>query len=295
MKPAAFRYLKPETLQDALQQLQNEPDTKILAGGQSLIPLMNMRLARPSVVMDIRGLKELWGITFSAKEAVVGAIVRHDELERHPQLAEMAPVIQEAERFIGHPAIRSQGTIGGSLSHADPAAELPVLALVDDWQVEVASPSGTRIIDAQDFFLSYLVTALEPTDIVARIHIPRHQSFSHLREFSPRWGDFAFVAAAAATYIDPEGRLLSCRMALGGVGDTPWRDVHLESQFCGEMASDALWQEMAQVVSGAIDPPDDLHASAPYRRHLAKKLLRQVLHQSQGGTFGHGNHPTSRE
>ncbi len=277
MKPPAFAYYRPETVQEALQLLQKVNDAKILAGGQSLIPMLNMRLARPAAVIDINRLRELTEIQEYPDHLLVGALVRHYQLMESPLVRRFAPVVAEAERHIGHAAIRTRGTIGGSLSHADPAAELPLLATLGDWELDVASATGARVVPAREFFLGYLMTALGADELVTHIRIPKATGVSRFSEFSLRAGDFALVSAAVSLNLDAHQKIDHLRLALGGVGETPWREPAIEAHYRGSEASPNLWTVIATEVADLIDPPEDLHASAAYRRQLARALLEKTL------------------
>ncbi len=278
MKPPAFQYYQPHTLDEALQLLSEHGDAKILAGGQSLIPMMNMRLAHPDVLIDINGLTELTHIKETDQGLAIGALVRHYQLEQHPLIQRKVPLVAEAEHLIGHPAIRSRGTIGGSLSHADPAAELPVLATLFDWELVVSSAAAERTIPAREFFLSYFITALAPDEMVTGVRTPSHaHAGAHITEYAVRAGDFALAIAAASIVLNASDTIQSARIALGGVADIPWRDPDFEASLQGQSPSPSLWREVGQHIKEAIDPTDDLHASADYRRQLAQTLVEKAL------------------
>lgn len=280
MKPPAFHYVRPQSVAEALSVLATESDAKILAGGQSLIPMMNMRLARPGTLVDINGLKELSRIEMAPDGLTVGALVRHYQLEASSLIRDYNPIVSQAETLIGHEAIRSRGTIGGSLSHADPAAELPVVATLLDWDLVVQSASATRIIPAREFFLSYFITALAPDEIVTAVRMSKGPAAGYITEYAIRAGDFALAIAAASVDLDSSGKIAHLRLALGGVGDVPWRDETFEQAWVGKVAGAALWQEIGQTASQAIEPSDDLHATADYRRGLALNLAVEALAQA---------------
>ncbi len=279
MKPPAFEYVCPASIAEALEALAARDDAKVLAGGQSLIPMMNMRLARPGLLVDINRVPELAAIQDEGDTLQIGALVRHYQLETDARIKEAFPLIPAAERLIGHPAIRSRGTIGGSLSHADPAAELPVLAMLGDWEMTVASrDGGVRRIPAAEFFMSYLMTTLGPDELLTHVTVPKQRTGgSHIAEFAVRSGDFALAIAAAMVELADDGSVRSVRFALGGVSDVPWRDLDLESSLVGAMSSDALWREAGRQAAEAIDPADDIHASSSHRRQLAETLLTESL------------------
>lgn len=282
MKPPVFEYVRPATLLEALDALASSEDAKVLAGGQSLIPMMNMRLARPSLLVDINHIPELAEIHDSGDRLNIGALVRHYQLETDARIEAAFPLIPAAERLIGHPAIRTRGTIGGSLSHADPAAELPVLAVLGDWHMTVQSrDGGPRTIPAEEFFMSYLMTTMGPDELLTHIAVPKQWTGgSHIAEFAVRSGDFALAIAAAMVNVHEDGSIETIRLALGGVGDIPWRDRALESSFVGSPSSDALWHDIGRQAALAIDPVDDMHASAAHRRQLAETLLTESLRRA---------------
>lgn len=281
MKPPAFQYFRPGNVTEALQLLREIPGAKLLAGGQSLIPMMNMRLARPETLIDINQLDELTRIEETDQDLVIGALVRHHQLESDSAVRAYAPLIAEAERLIGHAAIRTRGTIGGSLSHADPAAELPVLAVLDDWEMAVRSADYTRVIPASEFFFSYLITALNPDEMLTSIRMPKNPpGGSHIAEYTIRSGDFALAIAAATMGLREDGTIQHLRMALGGVADIPWRNVDLERGFLGRTPGDELFKEISDAVAAELEPADDLHASADYRRQLAGNLLFDSLQRA---------------
>lgn len=278
MKPAPFSYYRPATVDEALHQLNQYPNAKILAGGQSLIPMMNMRLAHPDVLIDINQIPALGQIHDDPSHLVVGALTRHWELEESPLIEAHCPVIVEAERLIAHAAIRTRGTIGGSLAHADPAAELPVLARLLDFEFIVESVDGIRAIPAEAFFLSYFITGLMPNELLTAIRIPKNPSASaHIKEYAIRHGDFALVIAALSISLDQEQHLSHLSIAIGGVADIPWRNRELEQTFLGEVYSDEIARRIAQKVAQELNPVDDLHASAEYRRSLADHLLNDLF------------------
>ncbi len=277
MKPPAFQYFRPKTIAESLTLLNTVPDAKILAGGQSLVPLMNMRLARPQALIDINGVEELRDIREEGTYIKAGALVRHYQLEQSSIIREGAPLVSQAEKYIGHEAIRSRGTIGGSLCHADPAAELPLLAVLQDWEMIAQSSQGTRIIPARDFFLTYFLTALAPDELLTAIRIPRQREDGSIAEYSIRHGDFALASAAVLVNTALNGELNSIAVSVGGVSEVPWRDVSMEQQWIGQPAAKALWRDIAHQVAFALDPPEDVHASGEQRRHLAETLIVEAL------------------
>ncbi|HET6965199.1 MAG TPA: xanthine dehydrogenase family protein subunit M [Acidimicrobiales bacterium] len=282
MKPPPFDYSCPDTLEEALAILAEVGDeARPLAGGQSLIPLLSLRLARPSHLVDLAGIADLKAIDGSGEELVVGAMVRERKAEADDDVRRVAPLLAGALPFIGHPAIRSRGTIGGSLSHADPAAELPAVALVLEAQLVAESRDrGRRTIPAADFFTGFFTTALEPDEILTgvRIQAPAPGTGWAIDEVARRHGDFAMVGAAAVVRIDKDsGRIADARVALTGVSDTPVRAREAEQMLVGADPTAETWSEAAQKASTALSPPSDVHGSSAYRRHIAGVLIGRTL------------------
>ncbi|WP_108661277.1 FAD binding domain-containing protein [Acuticoccus kandeliae] len=278
MKPAAFEYCRPATLSDALAALDHE-DAKILAGGQSLVPMMNFRLVQPARLVDINGLVELTGIAEEGGTIRIGALTRHAEAARDATLRRCLPVVGEAMAEVAHVAIRNRGTIGGSLCHADPSAEWPLLAMLLDAAIELAGPDGARTVPAGDFLLAPLVTTIEEGEIVVAVRIPTPAPGTGMAfvEIAQRAGDFAVAAAGATVRLDGE-RIAEVRLALGGVSDAPVRLHAIEAALAG-----AHPREIEAAVSDAADglePNDDMHASADYRRRLAPVLARRALERA---------------
>jgi aerobic carbon-monoxide dehydrogenase medium subunit len=274
----AFEYAAPATLEEALGLLREHgDDAKILAGGQSLIPILQYRLARPRIVVDINGLP-LADIARDNGRLRLGALVRHHELEESDVIAQRCPVLAEAARLIGNVRVRALGTVGGSLAHADPAAELAVVTTALDAQLVIASSSGRRTIGARDFFTGPLTTVLATDEIVTEIDVPATPDYGWaVEEISRRAGDFAIVAAVALVRLDRAGRIDDARVAFGGVGDRPVPARAAQDALRGrEPTADALAQA-AQQARESLDPPSDAFVSAAYRRHLAGVLCRRAL------------------
>ena len=252
----------------------------MLAGGQSLVPLMNLRLARPAVLVDINRISELEGVSGSdGRSVTIGALTRQRDALRHPLVRQRLPLLADAIAYIGHPAIQNRGTVGGSLAHADPAAELPVVALALNAQLHVASARRKRTIAAADFTLGYLTTALAPDELLTSVSftVPPVDSGWSFLEVARRHGDFALVAVAAVLGLSGSGRLTWARVALGGVGPVPLRATAAEDLLVGNPVSDRLFEVAADAARQAVEPEDDIHASADYRRHLAGVLVRRAL------------------
>jgi carbon-monoxide dehydrogenase medium subunit len=284
LKPAPFRYARPETLAEAVGLLAgNDHDVKILAGGQSLVPMLNLRLVRPSVLIDLNGVAGLDRIVPGpAGGLTIGALVRHAALADSALVKEQAPLLAEAARHVGHPAIRHRGTLGGSLAHADPAAELPAALASLDAHIVLQGLGGERTVPASEFFLGLLTTALAADEIVTEIQIPPHGPGWGFAEVVRRAGDFA-LAGVMAIVARPglSGRLESVRLVGFGVGDRPVRFVEAE-RIITNPAFDARADvaRVAAAAADACDPPDDVHASADYRRHLAAVLAGEVVGQA---------------
>lgn len=279
MKPAPFDYFAPATVEEALALLrEHAPEGKLLAGGQSLVPLLNLRLAKPRLLIDLNGLAELGDIAATAQTLVIGATVRQSALEHSGLAREKCPLLCEAVRHIGHVAIRHRGTIGGSLMHADPAAELPAVALALDAKFRVARQGRNREIPAADFFLDYLTTAVEPDEMLREIAFPflGPASGFALEEITRRHGDFAVAGAVAIVELDA-GRIAEARIALFGVGATPLRAVAVEQALIGRSPESGTLRAAAALLPDQLDPPDDVRASSAYRSHAAAIVTERAL------------------
>jgi carbon-monoxide dehydrogenase medium subunit len=290
MKPAPFRYARPSSLAEATALLAAAPgDTKLLAGGQSLVPMLNMRLVRPAVLVDVNGLRELTGITpLPGGGLRLGALTRHAELAASPLVRERAPLLAEAARHVGHAAIRNQGTLGGSVAHADPAAELPAALVALDARVQVTGPRGAREVAADAFYRGLLATTLEPDEILTALEVPARPAGWGFVEIARRPGDFA-LAGVAVTLPSPslggEGTE-GVRLVGFGVGDRPIRLGGAERVLAGGRL-DAEAAARAGAAAGAdCDPPSDVHGSAEYRRHLATVLVERALLQAAARLAG---------
>jgi CO/xanthine dehydrogenase FAD-binding subunit len=279
MKPPAFDYVLAENLDMAAAALAAAGDeAKIIAGGQSLVPMLNFRLLRPSVLIDINRIAGLAFIKEAGEAIRIGALTRHFQLETSPLIARHLPVLSCAMTHVAHLAIRNRGTVGGSLSHADPAAELPMLALLLDAELSVASASGSRIVAARDFFLGAMTVALTSDEIVTEIRLPKlpQQTGWGFEEVARRHGDFA-LAAAAATVTVSDGKITQARIALTGVGPTALRASAAEALLLGEVLGTSLTSRVIDAVRSSVEPETDLHASSDYRRHLAGVLAGRAV------------------
>ncbi len=291
MKAPAFDYEAPATLEEALGLLQaRADDAKVLAGGQSLMPMLNMRLARPALIVDINRLPGLDYIRIAGGQLQVGALARHTAVASHPEVKKGWPVLAEAAAQIGHDAIRNRGTLAGSLAHSDPTAEHPAVLAALDGEVVVRSAKGERTLKADDFFLGYLTTALQPDELLTEVRFPAlaPRTGSTFVEFAPRVGDFAVVGVAAAVTLGGDGSWQDVRLALTGVGGTPFRARQAESALKGKKPTAADIQAAAAQVAEAIEPDSDIKASARYRRHLARTLSERALTTAAERAAGQG-------
>lgn len=278
MKPARFEYVLPSTVDAAVEALvASNGEGKVLAGGQSLLPLLNFRMARPAVLVDINGIKGLSYIEERGDCIAIGALTRHRELEQSPLIATKLPVMAAAMRHVAHLAIRNRGTIGGSLSHADPAAELPMLSTFYDARISVQGPAGRRTIAAEAFFVDALTNCLEPEEIVVEIQFPvlQHDGWA-FEEVARRFGDFALASIAISVRRGPAG-LKDARIAVMGVADTPLRLREAEQELVAMELDERTPDRFSEIVVAKVSPSDDLHASAEYRKHLLTQLSRRAL------------------
>lgn len=284
MKPPPFRYVRATSLTQALSTLSENPgEAKVLAGGQSLMPLLNFRLLEPQVVLDINGLEELKGIVERPRHLRIGGLTRHHEIEVCPLVARHFPVMAAAVRHVAHLTIRNRGTLAGSIVHADPAAEMPLISVLLDARIEIAGPAGIRVVPACDFFVSALSTILRDDEIVTAIELPLLPQATAwaFEEVSRRKGDFA-LAAVGVTFAGNVGCLEDVRIALAGVAQAPFRATAAEASLAGQPLNDAAIAEAATLAAESCDPPGDLHASADFRRHLAAVLVRRCLTAAAG-------------
>ena len=279
MKLPPFEYEAPTTIADAIDVLAEQLDeASVLAGGQSLIPLLALRLARPAVVIDINGLDELSGVSATDGGVAIGAMTREYMAEESTLVADAVPLLAAALPFIGHEAIRSRGTIGGSLAHADPAAELPAVARALDAEFVVRGPAGERVIPAAQWFEGYLTTARRPDELLVEIRFPaaRQGTGVSFTEVARRHGDFAIVGLAVSLVVSG-GVISEARLAFAGVSDVPLRAGAAEDLLTGERPSTELFDEAARRATGDIDPPADLHGSSDYRKSVAAAIVRRGL------------------
>lgn len=280
MKPFSFEYFKPNNIDEAISLLNGYgEDAVILAGGQSLIPLMNLRLARPKYIIDINKIAELSYIKDTNGGLSIGALTRHREIEKSDIIKSKYPILSKTVSLIGNPQIRNWGTIGGSISHADPAGELPTLLLALNGKVKVVGNQGEREIDGDDLFLGYLTTSMEKTEILREVYIP---------EISPKMGwefveltkrshDFAIVSVAVLMSIDKAGKCNDVRISLGGVGSMPARAKGAEEFLMDKAINDDSIKKAANIASEEAEPESDIHASAKYRKEMVKVFVNRGL------------------
>lgn len=282
MKPAPFDYRCADSVQEALEWLATYADeAKVMAGGQSLLPMLNFRVVRPAWVIDISRLVELDFVRERDDGGLtIGAMVKHRAVEASPVVASRFPIIPEAMRHVAHLAIRNRGTMGGSLSHADPAAEWPMLALLLDADIVIQSVRGERTVPASRFFTGPLSTALADDELLVRVEFPGLAAHgSAFEEFSRRAGDFALAAVGVILEVSA-GRIARARVAMMGVAETPVRRTAAEGVLMGQVLSDELVSRAVSAACDSLQPQQDLQASSDYRRHLAGVMLARAIRRA---------------
>jgi aerobic carbon-monoxide dehydrogenase medium subunit len=280
MKPAAFDYHAPSTVDEAVGLLHDHADeSKPLAGGQSLVPMLAMRLTRFEHLVDLNQVGELAGIERVDGAVRIGAMTRQRAAERDALVADAVPLLARAVPFIGHSQIRNRGTIGGSLAHADPASELPAVALALDAQLELASASARRAVGADEFFVGTWTTCLADDELLVGVRFPVWEGRCGFafEEVARRSGDFALAGVAAGVMVGPDGTVQRCGLGLLGVGSTAVRARPAEDAVIGRAPTGADLDEIAQLAAGDLEPPDDVHATATYRRRVTVHLVRRAL------------------
>ena len=279
MKPAPFRYVRASRLDDALAELARYgDDAKVLAGGQSLIAQMNLRLIRPAVLVDINRLADIAYIRQDNGGVAIGALTRQSAVESSEVIARRCPLMAEAIRYVAHRPIRNRGTVGGNLAHADPTSELPAVAVALAATFFARTQKDQRTIPAADFFVSPLTTALAPNELLTELRVaawPARQGWSFM-EVSPRAGDYALVGVAATLRAE-DGVCQAARLVYSGVGSRPIRAEAAEQGLVGRPSREATFREAAEIAAEHVDPPSDFHASAEYRRDLVRALTRRAL------------------
>jgi aerobic carbon-monoxide dehydrogenase medium subunit len=284
VKPAPFAYHEPKTLAEALDLLTQFGDgAKPLAGGQSLVPMMNFRLARPAHLVDLNGLAELSYIQVKDHELRIGAMTRQRTIERSPIVAEGWPLLQEATRHIGHVQIRNRGTVGGSLAHAYPFAELPVVMMGLEASFILRSATEERTVPAQEFFVDFMTTVLRPGELLVEIRVPQAAPLtgSAFEEISRRHGDFALAAVAAVVSLRPDGTIDKASLVFAGAKPTAWTGV---APLIGQRPN--TFQAASHAAAGALDYDSDMHASAEYRRQASQALARRALEKAAARAAG---------
>jgi carbon-monoxide dehydrogenase medium subunit len=280
MKPAPFNLLRTRSVDEALGLLQaHGDDAKVLAGGQSLVPLMNFRLAQPRNLIDLNGIRGLDQIRFHEQTLSLGAMLRQRDVERSAAVAERLPILREAIEQVAHPAIRNRGTVGGSLVHADPSAELPLLAIALDATFHLRSARASRSVAAKDFYQGYLVTDIAADELLVEIDfsLPPPNCGWCCTEIARRHGDFAIVAVAVLLDCAKDQSINFVRVAIGGVGPAPLRVAESEEMLSGKRPEAEVFRRAGNAAAQAVEPPADIHASSGYRRQLTGVLVRRAL------------------
>jgi CO/xanthine dehydrogenase FAD-binding subunit len=281
LKSAPFEYVRASSVEEACALLAQHADgAKLIAGGQSLVPMMAFRLVRPGWLVDFNEIRALKVVGIENNAARMGACVRQCVMERDDTLAASVPLLRQALAWVGHAQTRNRGTVGGSLAHADPAAELPLVAQILEASIIVRSQAGTRVVPASSFFAGPMTTSLRPDECLEDIHWPiwpEKKTGSAFMEVSRRRGDFAMVAAAAQIAVDDEGCCTRVAFGVAGASPVPIAFPGLAQPLRGSRADDAMLRDVAQSAAAALDPESDIHASAAYRRHLAGVLAMRAL------------------
>jgi len=280
LKPPPFEYKDPRSLDETLAVLaENGEDGKVLAGGQSLVPLLNFRLAQPSVIIDVNRVEELSYLRRGDGKLRIGALCRQARLEQSPVAREGWGLLGDALKLVAHPQIRNRGTVGGSAAHADPAAELPVALACLDARFKARSSRGDRVLEARDFFVTHLTTALEPDELLVEVEVPPlPEGTGHaFEEYSRRHGDFALGGAAVLYTTNGDGSCTDARIALLGAADTPLRATEAEAELKGKQLTEDLAADAARIATRDIEPTGDIHGSGSYRKRLIEAMVRRAL------------------
>lgn len=284
MKAAEFEYSAPTSLEGALELLAADEDAKVLAGGQSLVALLNLRLTYPSRLVDLRLVPELEGVAVDGDAVRIGAMTRQRAAERDPQLAARCPLLVDALAHVAHPQIRNRGTVGGSIAHADPAAELPAVALALDATMRLAGPDGEREVAAADFFAGFLMTAIDPDEVLVEVAFPAivARTGTACVEVSRRPGDFAICGAVSQVTLGGDGKVAEARLAFFGVDDRALRPAGVEAALAGSDGGEAALAAAAEHALDGWEPMDDPQMSAEYRAQLARVVARRALGEAVG-------------
>jgi aerobic carbon-monoxide dehydrogenase medium subunit len=282
MKFPSFAYVRPASVEDAIRHLaEGDGEARVIAGGQSLLPMMAFRLVRPTVLVDIGGIEALKAIVVEGDVISVGALVRWCDIERSPPLSQFLPILPAAMAHVAHYQIRNRGTIGGSLAHCDPAAEMPALAIVCDAEIVIAGPSGERVVPASEVLCEPLAAAIEPDEMIVAVRFPRWSRPRRwgLSEISRRKGDFA-MAGIALHYDAVDAHVCDVHVAVFGAAEIQQRLPRVEGVLEGQVVDAGLIARASDALAESIEPPEDIHATAGYRRALAKVMFERALHQS---------------
>jgi CO/xanthine dehydrogenase FAD-binding subunit len=281
MKPGTFEYRRVGSADEALAALAADgDDVRVLAGGQSLIPMMNMRMARPSVLVDLGRVRELDYVRDEGGSLRVGTMTRQVTLEHSAEAAQAAPLAVAATKWIGHRQIRSRGTVGGTIAHADPAAELPAAVLALDAEMVIRSAAGERVVHASEFFLGFFATAIEPGEMLAEVRFPAWGRQAAFSEVARRHGDFAIAGVAAALDVGADGRVARAGIAMAGVGAAPVKSPAAEAALTGREPTAEVIAEAARAAAGDASPSSDIHGSAAFRSHLVRVLTADALRRA---------------
>jgi CO/xanthine dehydrogenase FAD-binding subunit len=289
MKPAPFAYVRPDSVEEACALLARDEDARIIAGGQTLVPMLAMRLARPTVLVDILRIESLAGIRETPDSITIGATTRQVDIEHSPLIAARLPLLAKAMPWVGHPPTRNRGTIGGSIANADPAAEIPLVAVTLGAEIVSFTADGPEVIAADEFFIGPMLTAAPAAGCVTEIRWPVWQEPRlgvAFHEISARRGDFAFVAAAAQVSLDAAGVCTGCAVGIGGVGDRPVRLQLVNEALVGSKLDDPAIREAMAAAVEDLEANSDLHASAEYRRRVARTLAARALGNARDAAAG---------
>ncbi|QQK74719.1 xanthine dehydrogenase family protein subunit M [Salicibibacter cibarius] len=280
MKPAHFEYLKPITPDELYNQLSfYGEDAKIMAGGQSLVPIMNMRLSTPKYIIDINHIEDFSYIKLDGDHIAIGALTRQTEVENSSIVEKYCPLLQEAIRYVGHAQIRNMGTIGGTIAHADPSAEVPCVLSTLRGEIVVANVEEERVVSPEEFFLTYMLSSLEPTEVIKEIRIPilSKDSGYAFEEIARRDGDFAILEAIAVIDLNENGQVAAAKIGVGGAGPTPEILEDVEDFVVGKELTDNVLDDACEQIKDILEPDSDLHGSAEYRKDLASVLVKRAL------------------
>jgi len=288
MKLPAFDYACPATLAEAVALLASREEAKALAGGQSLVPMMAFRIASPSLLVDLRKLDDLRHITIDESGVRLGAMARWRDIEDDPRLVAAHPLLCAAISHVAHYQVRNRGTVGGSIAHADPAAEMPGIAVTCDAEIAIVGSAGSRAIRADDFFIAPLTTALAADEIIVEIRLPAWPAYRRwgFREFSRRRGDFAMAGAAAFYDVDEAGKAYNVHIGAIGIGDRPVRLTTAEAEVNGKIVDIAVSERAGAAASAAVNPQSDIHASAAYRKSLIGTMVERALQDAGAAIAG---------